>query len=141
MLSPAGNAIKRLYALGRGRTDLLIVWPQGGRERRFVVECKVLRKDLERTITEGVEQTRGYIDRCGAEAGHLVVFDRAPERPWAEKIFRRPPSGAGVPATVWGTWRSRAPRPHARVERGTDNPSHGSTGGQHRTTSKTELRI
>ena len=97
-----GGRIEREYALGRGRTDLLIVWPQGGRERRFVVECKVLRKDLERTIAEGVEQTRGYMDRCAAEAGHLVVFDRAPERPWAEKIFRRPPSGGGVPVTVWG---------------------------------------
>ena len=97
-----GGRIEREYALGRGRTDLLIVWPQGGRERRYVVECKVLRKDLERTIAEGVDQTRGYMDRCAAEAGHLVVFDRAPERPWAEKIFRRPPSGAGTPVTVWG---------------------------------------
>ena len=94
--------IEREYALGRGRTDLLIVWPQGGGKRRFVVECKVLRKGLERTITEGVEQTRGYMDRCGAEAGHLIVFDRTPDRPWAEKIFRRTPSEAGVPVTVWG---------------------------------------
>ena len=82
-----GDFSEREYALGRGRTDLLIVWPQGGRERRFVVECKVLRKGLERTIAEGVEQTRGYVDRCGAEAGHLIVFDRTPDRTWAEKIF------------------------------------------------------
>ena len=97
-----GGRIEREYALGRGRTDLLIVWPQGGRERRFVVECKVLRKGLERTIAEGVEQTRGYVDRRGAEAGHLIVFDRTPDRTWAEKIFRRAPSEAGVPVTVWG---------------------------------------
>ena len=97
-----GGRIEREYALGRGRTDLLIVWPQGGRERRFVVECKVLRTDLERTIAEGVEQTRGYADRCGAEAGHLIVFDRAPERTWEQKIFRRPPERDGVPVTVWG---------------------------------------
>ena len=97
-----GGRIEREYALGRGRTDLLIVWPQGGRERRFVVECKVLRKGLERTIAEGVEQTQGYMDRCGAEAGHLVVFDRTPDRTWAEKIFRRAPAEAGVPVTVWG---------------------------------------
>ena len=97
-----GGRIEREYALGRGRTDLLIVWPQGGRERRYVVECKVLRKGLERTIAEGVEQTRGYMDRCGAEAGHLIVFDRTPDRPWADKIFRRAPSEAGVPVTVWG---------------------------------------
>ena len=97
-----GGRIEREYALGRGRTDLLIVWPQGGRERRFVVECKVRRKGLERTIAEGVEQTQGYLDRCGAEEGHLIVFDRAPERSWEEKIFRRAPSGAGAPVTVWG---------------------------------------
>ncbi|MDE0447251.1 MAG: ATP-binding protein [Spirochaetaceae bacterium] len=97
-----GGRIEREYALGRGRTDLLIVWPQGGRERRFVVECKVLHKDLERTIAEGVKQTRSYMDRCGAAAGHLIVFDRAPDRPWADKIFRRPPSDDGTPVTVWG---------------------------------------
>ena len=97
-----GGRIEREYALGRGRTDLLIVWPQGGRERRFVVECKVLRRGLERTIAEGVAQTRGYADRCGAEAGHLIVFDRAPQRTWEEKIFRRPPAGDGAPVTVWG---------------------------------------
>ena len=97
-----GGRIEREYALGRGRTDLLIVWPQGGREHRFVVECKVLRKDLERTIAEGVEQTHGYMDRCRAEAGHLIVFDRASDRPWADKIFRRLPPDAGAPVTVWG---------------------------------------
>ena len=97
-----GGRIEREYALGRGRTDLLIVWPHAGRERRFVVECKVLRNGLERTIAEGVEQTRGYMDRCGAEAGHLILFDRAPDRTWADKIFRRPPSADGTPVTVWG---------------------------------------
>ena len=97
-----GGRIEREYALGRGRTDLLVVWPHGGRERRFVVECKVRRGELERTVAEGVKQTRGYLDRCGAEAGHLIVFDRAPERSWEEKIFRRAPSGTGVPVTVWG---------------------------------------
>ena len=97
-----GGRIEREYAPGRGRTDLLIVWPQGGRERRFVVECKVRRGELERTVAEGLRQTRAYVDRCGAEAGHLVVFDRAPDRTWEEKIFRRPPSVDGVPVTVWG---------------------------------------
>ncbi|MCY4481983.1 MAG: AAA-like domain-containing protein [Spirochaetaceae bacterium] len=97
-----GGRIEREYALGRGRTDLLIVWPQDGAERRFVVECKVLRKDLKQTIAEGVEQTRGYMDRCGAESGHLILFDRAPDRTWADKFFRRPPSADGAPVTVWG---------------------------------------
>ena len=98
-----GGRIEREYALGRGRTDLLIVWPQGGRERRYVVECKMRRGDLERTITEGVAQTHAYVDRCAAEAGHLIVFDRSPERTWEQKIFRRAaPPGKDVPVTVWG---------------------------------------
>ena len=66
--------------------------PQRGRERRIAVECKVRRGGLERTIAEGLAQTRGYLDRCRAEAGHLIVFDRSTERSWEEKIFR--PRGA-----------------------------------------------
>ena len=98
-----GGRLEREYALGRGRTDLLILWPHGGRTRRFVIECKVLRRDPERAIAEGVAQTRGYMDRCGAESGHLIVFDRAPDRTWEEKIFRRDtPAGAGAAVTVWG---------------------------------------
>ena len=98
-----GGRIEREYALGRGRTDLLIVWPGGGREHRWVVECKVRHGDLERTIAEGIVQTRTYMDRCAAEAGHLIVFDRAPERSWEQKIFRRTaPPGTGAPVTVWG---------------------------------------
>ena len=97
-----GGVIEREYALGRGRTDLLIRWPQGGRTRKFVVECKLRRRGLERTIAEGLAQTRDYLDRCGAESGHLIVFDRSPERTWEEKIFRRDPSAEGAPITVWG---------------------------------------
>ena len=97
-----GGTIEREYALGRGRTDLLIRWPQGERTRKFVIECKLRRGELERTITEGMTQTRRYMDRCAAEAGHLIVFDRAPERTWAEKIFRREPAADGAPVTVWG---------------------------------------
>ena len=79
------------------------MWPQDGGERRWVVECKVRRGDLERTIAEGVAQTRAYVDRCGAEAGHLIVFDRSQERTWEQKIFRRGgPTEAEAPVTVWG---------------------------------------
>ena len=97
-----GGRIEREYALGRGRVDLLIVWPHRGRTRKFVVECKVRRGGLERTVGEGIGQTRGYMDRCGAEAGHLIVFDPAPDRTWEEKLFRRAPAPGGAPVTVWG---------------------------------------
>ena len=97
-----GGRIEREYGLGRGRTDLLILWPQGGRVRRYVVECKVLYKGLESTIREGVRQTLGYMDRCAAEAGHLVVFDRREGRRWEEKVFRREERTDEGVVTVWG---------------------------------------
>ena len=97
-----GGRIEREYGLGRGRTDLLIVWPQADRNHKFVVECKVVHKGLEPTIREGLRQTLGYMDRCAAESGHLVVFDRREGRRWEEKIFRRDETVDGAAITVWG---------------------------------------
>ena len=107
-----GGRIEREYALGRRRTDLLIVWPPSGAAadaadagtpaRRHVVECKILRSDLEATIREGIEQTLDYMDKCRAESGHLVVFDRDESKPWEDKLYRRAESQGGRPVTVWG---------------------------------------
>ena len=98
-----GGRIEREYGLGRQRTDLLVVWPQGARTCRFVIECKVLHRSLERTIRDGLAQTRGYMDRCGADAGHLVIFDRDEGRSWDEKTFHRQETAAdGVGVHVWG---------------------------------------
>ena len=36
----------------------------------------------------GLEQTRDYLDQCGAAAGQLVVFDRREGRSWEEKVRR-----------------------------------------------------
>ena len=83
-----GGRLEREYGLGRGRTDLLVLWPREAGQpsdlwERFVVECKVLRdtdrRSLERTIERGVEQTLGYMAQCGAQEGHLVVIDRRTE--------------------------------------------------------------
>ena len=83
-----GGRIEREYGLGRGRTDLLVLWPREAGQpsdlwERFVVECKVLRdsdrKSFAWTIERGVEQTLGYMEQCGAEEGHLVVIDRRSE--------------------------------------------------------------
>ena len=101
----SGGRIDREYGLGRGRADLLVTWPQGERVRKYVVECKVrhARRGLERTVAEGVEQTVAYMDRCGAEAGHLVVFDRDERRSWDEKVFqRRRRAESGAEIAVWG---------------------------------------
>ena len=99
-----GGRIEREYGLGRGRTDLLIFWPQGTTTRRFVVECKVLhpRRGLEGTIQQGLEQTAGYMDRCAAEAGHLVIFDRDPAKAWDQKVFHRQGPNDRTELHVWG---------------------------------------
>ena len=70
---------------------------------RFVVECKLLHHSLERTLHEGLAQTAGYMDRCAAESGHLVIFDRTEGKPWNARIFRREQHTAdGRTITVWG---------------------------------------
>ena len=118
-----GGRIEREYGLGRGRTDLLIVWPRAGgglaagasptgaeeapgqvvRVDKIVIECKVLRGSLERTVAEGLEQTAAYMDRCAAPEGHLVIVDRAGGKRWAEKVFhRRSEPRAGAAIDVWG---------------------------------------
>ena len=99
----SGGRIEREYGLGRGRTDLLIAWPQGERTHKVVIECKVLHKSLEQTRAEGLEQTAGYMDRCAAAAGHLVIFDRRVDRRWEDKIFHcRCAASSGVEIDVWG---------------------------------------
>ena len=100
----SGGRIEREYGLGRGRADWVIVWPRGGREDRYVVECKVLdRRGRNATVAAGAEQTAAYMDRCGAEAGHLVVFDRQEDRDWRDKVFHESRvSENGSEIEVWG---------------------------------------
>ena len=120
----SGGRIEREYGLGRGRTDLLIVWPRfggsaggGGASRaggggaaggaaradRIVVECKVLHGGREKTVDAGLRQTAEYMDRCAAREGHLVIVDRAREKPWRDKVFHdRTTSPGGLPIDVWG---------------------------------------
>ena len=106
----SGGRITREYAVARGRTDLLVEWPRPGEPLaslpvRHVIECKVVRKrsSLESVILQGTEQTAWYMDRCGAESGHLVVFDMRTEKSWEERVFRRDPQPGSPPITVWGS--------------------------------------
>jgi hypothetical protein len=111
----SGGRIEREYGLGRQRVDLLVLWPlelpEEGRPdwarwqgpvQKVVVELKVLHKSLELTLVQGLEQTRGYMDTCGTKEGHLVIFNRDPDVPWEDKIFRRIETYQGVDVTVWG---------------------------------------
>ena len=98
----SGGRIEREYGLGRMRTDLLVLWPYQGGVQKVVIELKVLHKNLEQTITTGLEQTWAYMDRCAASAGHLVIFDRTPGKPWEEKVFHRQEQVRGHSIHVWG---------------------------------------
>ena len=97
-----GGRIEREYGIGRGCTDILLMWPRGGRWERFVVECKLRHGSRKTTEQKGLEQTAAYMDRCGAKAGHLVIFDRSEKRSWKEKIYRRETEVSGAPITIWG---------------------------------------
>ena len=97
-----GGFVEREYGLGRGRTDLLLKWPRDGGWDRFVVECKVRHGSREETERRGLEQTAAYLDRCNAEAGHLVIFDRDRNRTWNDKIYRRETTVGKTPITIWG---------------------------------------
>ena len=96
-----GGRLDREYGLGFQRVDILIRWPRPQGMQRFVIECKILQDGLDDTVAKGLRQTAGYMDRCGAEAGHLVIFDRS-EKPCEEKIFRRTEEFDGMPVEVWG---------------------------------------
>ena len=58
----------------------------------------------------GSSRRRDTWDRCAAEAGHLVIFDRDEARSWDEKVFCRRESANGVEVLVWG---DVMPRHHA----------------------------
>jgi AAA-like domain len=96
-----GGRIEREYALGRGRTDLLLRWSWPGGAQRIVLELKILRKALETTIKEGLVQTLEYGERCHADEMHFVVFDRS-KKAWSRKIFHRARKLKGAAIQVWG---------------------------------------
>jgi len=98
----SGGRIEREYGLGRGRTDLLVIWPYAGGVQRVVLELKVLRKALDKTISEGLAQTFEYGERCNADELHFVVFHRAKRKAWSKKIFRRTRKHRGATIKVWG---------------------------------------
>ena len=98
-----GGIVEREYGLGRGRTDILVFWPQGTRKQHYPIECKMRYGSLQSTIDKGLEQTSFYMARCAAVEGHLVIFDRSTSRGWDEKVFhRRQQARTGQWIDIWG---------------------------------------
>ena len=102
-----GGYIDREYGLGRKRTDLLIRKPltdgYGGPVQRIVMELKIRRDSLEKTISDGLCQTWEYMDTVGSvDEGHLIIFDRSGEKSWEERIWHERREYNGHPIMVWG---------------------------------------
>ena len=121
-----GGRIEREYGLGRMRTDLLVIWPVKEQNmddkqqvtegigdqsssicypvkiQRMVIELKILYKSMAKTIDAGLKQTWEYMDRCRADEGHLVIFDRSTKKSWKKKRFVVEKSFQEHSITVWG---------------------------------------
>ncbi|MDJ0836867.1 MAG: ATP-binding protein [Acidobacteriota bacterium] len=96
-----GGHIEREYGLGRGRTDLLVTLPHPNGIQRIVLELKIQRGSRESTIDKALPQITAYMDRCGADEGHLILFDRS-ERKWEDKIFEGEVAHQGIVVKTWG---------------------------------------
>jgi hypothetical protein len=98
-----GGTILREYGLGRKRTDIYVGFKYSGGTQRIVIELKLQRGSLEKTIEQGLIQTAEYMDKSAATEGHLVIFDRDPNRTWEVKNYVTPHLFNGKNITIWGT--------------------------------------
>ncbi len=98
----SGGRVEREYGLGRQRTDILILWQYQGGKQEVIIELKLLYGSLETTIEKGLEQTREYMDKCGAKEGYLLIFDRTAGVSWDEKIFKQEKTFKDVRINVYG---------------------------------------
>ena len=106
-----GGRIDREYGLGMKRTDLCIFWPGPKGDpfgdaalQRIVIEVKILRpRDGQNiVIQEGLAQTADYMDRSGADEGHLLLVDARPNKTWQERITRSEQSHRNRRIVIWG---------------------------------------
>lgn len=101
----SGGQIIREYGLGKLRTDLLIKWPdKSGKIQKEIMELKIadIRRPPQKAIAQGLQQTKEYMDRCGVDHGHLLIFDRREGISWQEKIFKRDEKVDEKRISIWG---------------------------------------
>ena len=101
------GSIRRQYALGRGRVDLMVLnnYEQNGRRsvQRFLVKIKVVHAkwSVETTVAKGLIQIAKYGTVCHAEEVHLVVFNPK-EKDWEKRIYVKECVENGKTVMVWG---------------------------------------
>lgn len=98
----SGGRVEREYGLGRRRTDLQVTWNHETGVQEAVIELKIRYDSREKTIAEGLEQTWGYMDKCGTGEGYLLIFDRSPKLTWEQKIFKEQKRYKGSSILVFG---------------------------------------
>ncbi|MDT8405743.1 MAG: hypothetical protein RQ715_00685 [Methylococcales bacterium] len=70
--------------------------------QRIVIELKLLRKGLEQTLSDGLQQTADHADRVHADEAYLLIFDREPEHDWDSKIWQQTHTLNQRTIAVWG---------------------------------------
>jgi hypothetical protein len=74
-----GGFIDREYAVGSGRTDILIRKPYGDHQvQREAIELKAWAPGKADPLKAGLKQLDGYLDRFRLDSGTLIIFDRRP---------------------------------------------------------------
>lgn len=96
-----GSRIEREYGLGHGRTDLLVMLPHKTGVQKIVLELKIQRDCCHATINKALSQVTGYMDPCGADEGHLIIFDHS-DRKWEDNIFQSKVVFDGMTVKTWG---------------------------------------
>jgi hypothetical protein len=91
-----GGRVNREMALGAKRADLCVIYDG----QKYPIELKILQNERKRS--ESINQILSYMDKCGADAGWLVIFDRDTKKPWDEKIYMKEETVNGKRFTVAG---------------------------------------
>lgn len=77
-----GGFIDREYAVGSGRTDILIRKPYRNHQmQREAIELKARAPGKADPLKAGLKQLDGYLDRLRLDTGALIIFDRRPTAP------------------------------------------------------------
>lgn len=79
-----GGRIEREMAVGNGRTDLAVFW------KNQVIPIEIKMNHNARSLSQGLQQLTGYMDKLGQQRGYLVVFEKknSEELPWEQRIRR-----------------------------------------------------
>jgi hypothetical protein len=95
VLNGGADSIQREYALGTTKVDIYVRYKDIG----YPLELKI-----KGAMSRGksYEQLTGYMDKCGASVGWLVIFDMNFQKPWDKKLFWETVDCAGKTIHVVG---------------------------------------